>query len=71
MDRIVIAVATEITLVFGAGIIAGVIAMVALAIRKEDKLRSLTGQPPSATTRGARRLNGVGLRDITPWEMPR
>src|SRR4029077_11304121 len=71
MDRIVIAVATEITLVFGAGIIAGVIAMVALAIRKEDKLRSLTGQPPSAATRGARRLNGVGLRDITPWEMPR
>lgn len=71
MDRIMIAVATEITLVFGAGIIAGVIAMVALAIRKEDRLRSLTRQSPSAATRGARRLNGVGLRDITPWEMPR
>ena len=71
MDRIVIAVATEITLVFGTGVIAGVIAMVALAIRKEDRLRSLTRQPPGAATRGARRLNGVGLRDITPWEMPR
>ena len=67
MDRIVIAVATEIALVFGAGVIAGVIAMVALAIRKEDRLQSLTRQPPSAATRGARRLNGVGLRDITPW----
>ncbi len=66
MDRIVIAVATGMTLVFGTGVIAGVIAMVALAIRKEDKLRSLTRQPPSAATRGARRLNGVGLRDITP-----
>lgn len=71
MDRIAIVVATEITLVFGAGVIAGVIAMVALAIRKEDRLRSLTRQPPSAATRGARRLNGVGLRDITPWEVPR
>lgn len=71
MDRIVIAVATEITLVFGTGVIAGVIAMVALAIRKEDRLRSLTRQPPGAATRGARRLNGVGLRDITPWEVPR
>jgi hypothetical protein len=74
MDRIVIAVATQITLVFGVGIMAGVIAMVALAIRKEDKLRSLTQQAPSAATRGARRLNGVGLRDITPGnaeEVPR
>jgi hypothetical protein len=74
MDRIVIAVATQITLVFGVGVMAGVIAMVALAIRKEDRLRSLTQRPPSAATRGARRLNGVGLRDITPWdaeEVPR
>lgn len=74
MDRIVIAVATEMTLAFGAGVVAGVIAIVALAIRREDKLRSLTRQPPSAAARGARRLNGVGLRDITPrdaQEVPR
>jgi hypothetical protein len=74
MDRIAIAVATQITLVFGVGVMAGVIAMVALAIRKEDRLRSLTQQPPSAASRGVRRLNGVGLRDITPWdaeEVPR
>jgi hypothetical protein len=68
MDRILIAVATGVTLVFGTGVITGVIAMVALAIRKEDRLGSLTRQPPSAATRGARRLNGVGLRDITPWD---
>ena len=68
MDRIVIAVATEMTFVFCVGVMAGVIAMVALAIRKEDRLRSLTRQPPSAAARGARRLNGGGLRDITAWD---
>jgi hypothetical protein len=66
MDRIVVAVAIGMTLVFGAGVMAGVIAMVAMAIRKEDRLRSLTRQPPCAAARGARRLNGIGLRDITP-----
>jgi hypothetical protein len=74
MDRIVLAVATQITLVFGVGVMAGVIAMVALAIRKEDRLGSLTQPSPSAATRGARRLNGVGLRTIAPRdaeEVPR
>lgn len=66
MDRIVVAVAIGTALVFGAGVIAGVIAMVARAIRREDRLQSLTRQPPDAAARGARRLNGVGLRDITP-----
>ena len=62
MDHIVVAVATGMSLVFGVGVIAGVIAMVAIAIRREDRLRSLTPRPAA---RGARRLNGVGLRDIT------
>jgi hypothetical protein len=66
MDRIVVAVAIGTALVFVTGVMAGVIAMVAMAIRKEDKLQSLTRQPPGAADRGARRLNGVGLRDITP-----
>jgi hypothetical protein len=66
MDRIVVAVATGMTLVFGVGVMAGVIAMVAMAIRREDRLRSLTRHPPGAAARGTRRLIGVGLRDITP-----
>ena len=66
MDRIVVAVAIGTALVFVTGIMAGVIIMVAMAIRNEDKLQSLTRQPPGAAARGARRLNGVGLRDITP-----
>jgi hypothetical protein len=68
MDRIVVAVAIGTALMFVAGVIAGVIAVVAMAIRTEDKLRSLTRQPPGAAARGTRRLNGVGLRVITPHD---
>jgi hypothetical protein len=68
MDRIVVAVAIGTALVFGTGVIAGIIAMMAMAIRREDRLGSLTRQPPGAAARGARRLNGVGLRDISPQD---
>jgi hypothetical protein len=66
MDRIMVAVAIGMGLVFGTGVMVGVIAMVAMAIRREDKRGSLTQQPPDVLARGARRLNGVGLRNITP-----
>jgi hypothetical protein len=66
MDRIMIAMAIGMGLVFGTGVIVGVIAMVAMAIRREDKRGSLTQPPPDVLARGARRLNGVGLRNITP-----
>jgi hypothetical protein len=66
MDRIMIAVAIGATLVFGTGVLLGVIAMVAMAVRREDKGHTLTGEPPDSLARGARRLVGVGLRDITP-----
>ena len=66
MDRIMVAVAIGMALVFGTGVLVGVIAMVAMAIRREDKLGTLTRQPPDILARGARRLNGLGLRDITP-----
>jgi hypothetical protein len=68
MDRIAVAVAIATALVFGTGVITGVIAVVAMAIRQEDRLLSLTRQPPGAAARGARRLNGVGLRTITPHD---
>jgi hypothetical protein len=68
MDRIVVAVAIGTALVFGTGVIAGITAMMAMAIRREDRLGSLTRQPPGAAARGARRLNGVGLRDISPQD---
>ncbi len=66
MDRIMVAVAIGMALVFASGVIIGVIAMVSMASRREDRLGTLTGQPPDVIARGARRLNGVGMRDITP-----
>jgi hypothetical protein len=66
MDRIMVAVAVGMGLVFGTGVMVGVIAMVAMAIRREDKRGSLTEAPPDVLARGARRMNGVGLRNITP-----
>ncbi len=66
MDRILVAVAIGTTLVFGTGFLAGVIAMVAMAVRKEDKRHTLTGEAPGRAARGVRRLAGVGLRDISP-----
>ncbi len=69
MDHIVVAVAIGMGLVFGTGVIVGVIAMVAMAIRREDKRGSLTQPPPDVLARGVRRLNGVGLRNITPRDV--
>ena len=66
MDRITVAVAIGMALVFATGVVFGVIAMVSMASRREDRLGTLTGQPPGLLARGARRLNGVGLRNITP-----
>jgi len=48
------------------GLTIGVIVMVAMAVRREDRLYSLTRQAPDIAARGVRRLTGVGLRDITP-----
>ena len=66
MDRIMVAVAIAMGLVFGTGVVCGVIAMIAMAIRKEDRRGTLTGRSPDVVTRGVRRMTGVGLRDIIP-----
>jgi hypothetical protein len=66
MDRITVAVAIGMALVFAIGVVFGVIAMVSMASHQEDRLGTLTRQPPGRLARGARRLNGVGLRNITP-----
>lgn len=69
VDRIMVAVAIGMALVFGTGFLVGVIAMVSMSIRREDRRGSLTQRPPDVAARGARRLNGVGLRDIAPRDV--
>jgi hypothetical protein len=53
-------VAYLILAVFLAGVTLGVVAMVAVAVRKEDRLYSLSGAAPGAAARGARWLTRYG-----------
>jgi hypothetical protein len=64
MDRIAVDVGIAMAIVFGAGVVLGITAMIAMAIRREDRRYTLTGQPPDVAARGVRRLIRVGLRDI-------
>lgn len=54
------AVAYLILVVFLGGVTLGVIAMMAVAIRREDRLFSLSGAAPGAAARGTRRLTRFG-----------
>jgi hypothetical protein len=53
-------VAYLILAVFLGGVAVGVVAMVAVAIRKEDRQFSLSGAAPGAAARGTRRLTRFG-----------
>jgi len=54
-------VAMTVALFLG-GIVTGVIVVVALAVRREDRRYSLEGEAPDRISRSARMLNGVGRR---------
>jgi hypothetical protein len=66
VDRIMVAVAIGTALVFAFGVLLGFLVTISMASKREDRLGTLTRQPPDAAARGARRLYGLGLRDITP-----
>jgi len=53
-------VAYLILAVFFGGFTLGVVAMVAVAVRREDRLFSLSGAAPGAAARGARWLTRFG-----------
>jgi len=53
-------VAYLILAVFFCGVTLGVVAMVAVAVRKEDRLFSLSGAAPGPAARGARFLTRFG-----------
>ena len=48
--------------VFAAGIFAGVIAVVSVAIRREERKFTLTSEAPDNVTRAGRLLNGLYVR---------
>jgi hypothetical protein len=53
-------VAYLILAVFLGGVTLGAVAMVAIAVRREDRLYSLSGAAPGAAARGARILTRFG-----------
>jgi hypothetical protein len=58
---IVVAIAIP---VFLGGLVAGVIAVIAIAVRREDRRYSLAGDAPDRLSRNTRRLTGVGRRGV-------
>jgi hypothetical protein len=50
--------------VFLGGLVIGVIVVIAIAVRREDRCYSLAGDAPDRLSRNTRRLTGVGRRDL-------
>jgi len=48
--------------VFAAGVTTGIIGVVTVAIRREERNLTLTSEAPDPVTRAGRRLNGVYVR---------
>ena len=61
MAGVVVAIAVA---VFLGGMVVGVIAVVAIAVRREDRTRTLAGEAPDRLSRSTRRLTGLGRRDL-------
>ena len=61
MAGVVVAVAIA---VFLGGIVVGIIAVVAVAVRREDRRYTLAGEAPGRLARGTRRLTGMHRRDL-------
>lgn len=58
------ALIAAIVALFLGGVVIGILAVVALGVRREDRRYSLTGEAPDRLSRSTRRLNGVGRRDV-------
>jgi hypothetical protein len=64
-----VVVAVTIALFLG-GVVVGVMAVVALAVHREDRAYTLLGNAPSRMSKSARRLNGLGRRDLDAEFLP-
>jgi hypothetical protein len=49
---------------FLSGIVVGVITVIAVAVRREDRRYTLAGEAPDRMSRNTRRLNGLARRDL-------
>lgn len=63
-EYVMAGVATVTVALFLSGVVTGVIVVVALAIRREDRRYSLVREAPDRMSRSARRLTGVGRRGL-------
>jgi hypothetical protein len=64
-----VVVAVTIALFLG-GVVVAVIAVVAVAVHREDRAYTLLGDAPSRMSKSARRLNGLGRRDLDGELLP-
>jgi hypothetical protein len=56
------AVAILLLIAFISGVVIGIVLIVSIASRREDRLHSLVAEAPGAVSQGVRRLMGVGTR---------
>lgn len=66
MSGIEAAVAIFLLVAFIGGVVIGLVVIISIASRREDRLFSLTGDAPDAMCRGARRFIGVWTRGGWP-----
>jgi hypothetical protein len=66
MSGLEAAVAIFLLIAFIGGVGIGVVVIVSIASRREDRLFSLTGEAPDTVCRGARRFTGVWTRGGWP-----
>lgn len=62
MGGIGVGVAILLLSAFIAGVVAGIVVVVSVASRREDRLLTLTRAAPDTACRGARVLVGAGIR---------
>ena len=56
--------AVVVIALFLAGVVTGIFAVIAVAVRREDRAYTLVGDAPNRMSKSARRLNGLGRRDL-------
>jgi hypothetical protein len=64
LEAIMAGVVVVAVAVFIAGVVMGVVAVVAIAVRREDRRYTLAVDAPDRLSRTSRRLTGVGRRDL-------